>query len=381
MDNFNLAAESSALKRRQAVIDSLMQQAMAAPQGQMVGQFYVPSGLGGALRTIGSALMARHKQGQLDSDSADFKQRYNTALDKELTDFDTARAENPRSAAIKAMTSDFAPIQDMGKMTLAELGRKKNYATVGGIVFDPENGSIVKLSGPQPVRKKDGNVIYEENPSTGQWEKLDKSPVVNVKTNVVNQQEGAFAKKMGEKAADSVEEAQKGLKSNQKLRVTMDKLSRLNTQGVSSGPTAGAKMFLAQLGDSMGIAVDRNQLLRDEAYNNQIMSNVAEILTASNGVGRSFTDADREAFMQSFPTMLQSPQGRKEIIARIKHSLDQSDAGHRRTLDLARKAPGSNPLFVDIGSQVSDGEPLEAAPASTSSVAPVDFNAYIKRKR
>ena len=58
--------EQTELKRKQAFVDALRQNAMAAPQGQMVSGHYVAPGLAGLLGQIGTAYMAKQGQSQVD---------------------------------------------------------------------------------------------------------------------------------------------------------------------------------------------------------------------------------------------------------------------------------------------------------------------------
>jgi hypothetical protein len=61
--------ERDELKRKQAMVDALRQNAMTPQQGQMVSGHYVAPGLGGLVNQFANAYMAKQGQGQVDTAS------------------------------------------------------------------------------------------------------------------------------------------------------------------------------------------------------------------------------------------------------------------------------------------------------------------------
>ena len=61
--------EQDELKRKQAMVDALRQNALTPAQGQMVGKHYVAPSIGQAIAQLGQGYMASQQQGAVDQNA------------------------------------------------------------------------------------------------------------------------------------------------------------------------------------------------------------------------------------------------------------------------------------------------------------------------
>jgi hypothetical protein len=265
-------------------------------------------------------------------------------------------AQKRRAAIIEAMGANHPEIRELGKSLWSEQVKNANvgkltakdvfnHATPGaqevlagqsgiegfkalpqkplevnGVLLKPDSYEVIKAVGTAPEQIKFNGDLYEKNPTTGQWKKLDNAPKVNVNatTNVVNKGETEFSKELGKDTAGQVKAAREQMMAAQKLIPNLDKLEQLNKSGVLSGPTAEPTMFLGELAKNAGIPFDPKKLTNSEEYKSTLGKQIAQYLTAGNGVGRSLTDADRKALESQFPEMVRTPEGRSRIITLLR---------------------------------------------------------------
>lgn len=72
--------QEAELKKKQAMVDALRQNAMAPMQGQMVGNHYVAPGIGQALAQLGQGYLAGQQQKGVDSSMRDMNSNQAMAL-------------------------------------------------------------------------------------------------------------------------------------------------------------------------------------------------------------------------------------------------------------------------------------------------------------
>jgi len=152
---FDYDVEQAALKRRQAMIDSMTGQVMKPTQGQMIGNRWVGPGMVDALSKVLSAYFLSNHQDKLDESTKDLQGRYNTGLKEALTNYETMRMGkpavtvpsmaptvgndpanpqqvttqpavpgDPRKAAIEAIVSSYGPMRDIGLNDLKESAKQ-----------------------------------------------------------------------------------------------------------------------------------------------------------------------------------------------------------------------------------------------------------------
>lgn len=248
---------------------------------------------------------------------------------------------------------------------------KRDIQTAEGSIYGvDEAGGVTHLGGSsyaEPV-VINGDLFQNEQHS-GKLFKLDNAPKVTVNANATNQAEGSFAKGLGEDTAKAIQGARDAGARGQKLTLFADKLEALDKEGVFSGPTANVQVFTTNLANTLGIPVDEQKLATSEAYSSGILRQVAEMMTASGGVGRSFSDADRDAYLKQFPQLIQSPQGRQRIIAEMRAN-GQMDLSHAKGVESRlRQAYPEHSRLLDVSPFTTDYQqvPVRGAqkPANT----------------
>jgi len=152
---FDLTGSQEQLDQKRQLAEMLMQQARTPQQGQMVSGHYVSPGLLGAVSPIINALLAKKMQDEVQTSGAELRSKYNSMLADGMEKYFATRegasavpmvgplpadptnpemgqisgnlteavAPDPRRAAIQALTSGIAPLQELGKMDLQNQGK------------------------------------------------------------------------------------------------------------------------------------------------------------------------------------------------------------------------------------------------------------------
>jgi hypothetical protein len=211
-----------------------------------------------------------------------------------------------------------------GKKILRDVVPPAENIVVNNQVIDKNNPTKVRADYSEGFGDpyKIGEDWFQKD-TRGKVYKLDQSPRTTIH-NIVNTGDDAFMKKLGGDTAEMVTEARKGKQASQGMLVTAQRLSDLDKRGVFSGPTANMATAVSAYADALGLPVDQNKLSNSQQYVAELGAQVAKVLTAGAGVGRSMTDADRQAFMSQFPQLISTQQGRSQIIQLI-----QQEAAYR----------------------------------------------------
>ncbi len=263
-----------------------------------------------------------------------------------------ANTANPAAWKPKRELKAFAP----GEVLLDSSG---NYATPGN------------PSGQRPFDLKTiGGDLYQTS-ATG-YKKLDNAPKVTVH-NAVNMGDNALMKKLGESTAELINTARTGKQQAQQIQFTANRLEELNNKGVFSGPTANVATTLGAFAQTLGVPVDQNKLGRSEEYNAILAQQVAKVLTAGNGVGRSMTDEDRKRFEQQFPQLVSTPQGRQQIIGMLRNSAAQDlQYANQVEANLRKNYPEAARLWDVAPTNVGFPNPANAGGSGPGTPIPLD---------
>lgn len=228
---------------------------------------------------------------------------------------------------------------------------------VGGMLLDPKTLKVLKADGEPPKQVTINGDLYEINPTTGQYKKLDNAPRitnnVRVPVNVVNQGETAFMKTLGEEGAKDLVKIKQEKHSALQTVSSMQKLEQLDNQGVFSGPTATPAMFMGSLAEAIGIPVDRVKLANSQAYQGEVLQNMQQYLTGS--IARSTTNQDAEMLKAPLPQLLNSKEGRaalrRQVVAKARERIEYADSVQKQLETQFPEAgrlnsltPGSQPL-------------------------------------
>lgn len=333
----NLQAERTAMADRyQSDLRSGMEDFMNTSQGQTKA-FDMPAGVGPEAAAAGADAPVPFVPGQSTVQTP--------GGGTEVTPGD------PRKAMLDAIASNHPVLQQMGMSQLAQMTKakegvgvkdllpyvqpsaipdllsqgvggfkpKREVKETGGTFYDVGGDEPKPLGGQsfgQPVAIRGD--LYQTDARTGKLVKLDNAAktTVNVGGPVI-QGENAFMKGIGEDTSKLVNSARTAKQAGQQMIHVAGQLEALDAKGVFSGPTANAATVVSSFAQTLGVPVDSEKLARSEAYQATLAAQVAKVLT-SGSVGRTMTDEDRKKFEQQFPQLVNSPQGRQQIIGMLR---------------------------------------------------------------
>lgn len=425
MPTYDFETEADAIKRKQAIADALQQSALAPMQ--MPTQPGVKLSGVNVLAKLLEAYVAGKKSDEAKADRMALSQRYGDELKSGMEQYyktmqgyeapSLALAPNAdgspqmvkvpgdrKKAIFDALASNHPVLRDFALQQLKEEG--KNQLTPKDLlsIATPESvlANIANPAAWEPKRElkafapgevlldSSGNYAIPGNPSgqrpfdlktiggdlyqtsaTG-YKKLDNAPRVTVH-NAVNMGDNALMKKLGESTADLIDAARKGKQQAQQMLFTANRLEELNNKGVFSGPTANVATTLGAFAQTLGVPVDQNKLGRSEEYNAILAQQVAKVLTAGSGVGRSMTDEDRKRFEQQFPQLVGTPQGRQQIIGMLRNSAAQDmQYANQVEANLRKNYPEAARLWDVAPTNVGFPNPANAGGSGPGTPIPLD---------
>lgn len=218
----DLAAQQADLDKKAQLAAALSGQAMTPQQGQMVSGHYISPGILGAISPMVQAFLANKVQGDVTAGKTDLNAKYKDQLGNALNSYLTTRngqtgamtdqqasdllnndqaptlpnyvAPDPRKAAVQAVTSGFAPLQEIGQSDLQNSGKgaltQKDILGLTG--YDPKSRIAAALSGvignlrPETQVHTVGNNLVTGTPDAGFNSSYDGSdewgPVIRVGT-------------------------------------------------------------------------------------------------------------------------------------------------------------------------------------------------------
>lgn len=251
---------------------------------------------------------------------------------------------DPRKAVLAALASQHPELQAIGKAELAKEPKAPEFQFVqgqGGGIYkgNKATGELVeagrdakptdKYTDPYYVNGPNGKVLVQRNERTGQLEAVDKAAKVTATASsssnpmIAGPKAGVeeWAKLAGKTVGELSEQARAG---QQTLR-TLSQLERLNTTGVPGGPAANASVFLQNLAQQAGIPIDKSKLSDAETFNSLATQAWASMMQQMGGA-RGLVKEESEKIAASLPALIQSPQGRQQIINTMRAAAEMSIA-------------------------------------------------------
>lgn len=405
--DFNLQQES--IKRRRELLDAMVQRTKPS-EGQMVSGHYVaPSALDG-IANLAATYGQISGNKNLDQEQADSKQAYQEGLGGAVQDYLKTREGymetpqgpmpdgsampevkvkgDPRKALVDAITSQYAPMQQLGMAELTSSGKqtmtpKDIFALAGEGKYDPKsvqaaaqamdvsllkpmgkthsvNGQLVTVGGETPAevlgdyRDKFGDVGQvgydsQGRPIMGQSNQATKEvkfapgggTTVNVDTGLKGA--GAFAVKSNESAVKKLEDsnalATKAVGSYEAFNNAQKLIGDL-PGGLAAQPINTAKRFLAMFGADDPTITSAEQV--NQALKTAILDN-AHIF----GTGNGFTDKDREELARivgADPSL--SPQTLKYMVNKGIAASINTIRTHEALMEKASRIQGADPAVL-----------------------------------
>lgn len=223
---FDYDLEAENLKRRQAVLDALQQEASGNLPMVQVGDMGAAPNIGQVLAKLGQQYFAGKQQKELAGERSALAGKFNTDMREGFEKFyqtsegssapSMALQPNPdgtpqmttvpgdrRKAIFDALASGHPVLRDFAAQQLKRLGEGPDIGEVDGILYNKRTMQALKLRGSEPVRKEFGGDLYEVSPTTGKWRKLDNAARISNVTNVnMPKGESEFDKTLGKKEAE-----------------------------------------------------------------------------------------------------------------------------------------------------------------------------------
>jgi len=393
---YDYDVEAEDLRRKQAILDAMQGQSMQAPEVQHVGGM---AGRVSPLQVMGKLLQAYSaSKGQeaLKAERQQMSERAQNDLRTGLGQYyktsqgyeapSLVQQPNPdgtpktvkvagdsRKAIFDAMSSNHPLLRQMAMSQLQNM-KPSELKEVGGVVYDPATRQIVKLDGPQPTQKIVNGDLYELNPSTGQWRKLDNAAKVSTNVNVGGPVVHGQKAGMGEyfrNAASQVDALGKVAQTASNIKQTLAEMRNLDAQGIFSNVTTGAATFLTNLGQAAGVKVDTSKLGNTEAFN-ALATDLWQGLVAKFGGNRGVTQQEAAEIKKMMPLAAFSPEARQQLYTILNNVADRQIAQYQNANKaFAEAALKDDPTVFSSGF----GDvyvPAPSAPAPTTPAANLD---------
>lgn len=408
--------QAADIARRRAQIADMLKQSQAPLQGQMISGHYVAPSWAQHLEKLGTSVLGNLSRDQLNEEESKLTDTYRSELGDAVNNYLKTREgtpealvqgqgplanpedlqitpavkADPRRAMVEAMTSKFAPLQEVGKADFTSLGKQsmtqKDWLALAAH-YDPAsvreaylkqdlsllrrpvkehtvNGQVVQTSEvgtksvgdfrdqfapPEQMTTPAGPITIQKNSGTNEIKTVSGSgPLVTVNTGEKGGE--AFAKKVGENNAanlqNSMEEAKKAQLSFETFSNAKSQLSNIKG-GTGAETILAAKKVLQMLGVPADPSVTSMEQVKS-ALGQAVMDNAKTL-----GTGNGFTDSDRK-FLQELTF------GNMTLDAKtLQRAVDLGLAGsinklisHHDLLKKLSKATGADPTALE-GFQVA----------------------------
>lgn len=413
---FDLQTEQDTIARKQQIAQALLSQMLQPPQGQMVsGHFVAPSALS-AVSQVAGAYLGNKVMGQNDEARKALTGKYNNMLAEGLQKyFDTRDGKpgqtltteqadalmngeqapqldepvkaDPRRAAVGALTSGIAPLQQLGQADLSQIGKSaltpKDLLSLSG--FDPKSRLLAALGSGlpalQPERKEhvvngqivvgtpdsgyapvtdardkfgevgiigkgdDGKPIYGQlNSDTGEAKFAPKGVQVNVDT--VQKAGDKFATELAGKRADLLAKSYDNATAASKAIDAIEQAEGDVAAGIKSGASGQVALGVAKFAKSLGLDADP-QIANTEAFRANMARETLNLVKGL-GAGTGISNADREfAEKASGGSILLDDQAIVRLMNIAKAAAGNVQLAHMRLLSAQQGATGTLPQDLE----------------------------------
>lgn len=347
---------------------------------------------------------------------------------------------DPREAIVQAMTSRMPEMQALGKAGMTSLAKQeaekfghtpvmmkgpndkmvsvlmgdrgtvkpvegfdpaiKKEATAGGNIWNPysgeQEGYVGSVFTPPGVIGKDADgkpMIGQTEMQSGKINPLDKadhSVRINNSPSTLVAAQKAGTEHWSKKAADAVTEMSEQARGAVKVLSQANQLEALNKSGTAQGPLANPAVWLGQLATSAGVKLDpqtQAKLQNSETFNNTATELWLSTMNA-NGGSRGLVKEESERIASSLPSMMQTQQGRAQILAVMRAKAQQqiSDAKQaQQEYGQALNTQDFTKFTFGLGStQLPNTTPTPVPAAGVApggSQQPMSFDEYIRTRK
>jgi hypothetical protein len=420
MDDTDLMTQAADLQRRRRVQEAMLARAEASSNRAASGDGDILDALLG-WKTRRSAEASGGELTQLEQAH---RQRYNQQLAKESESYlDLAQGRpgevmttdqadallnrdeniqlqdevkaNPRQAVIRAMTSQLPEMQNLGKTAFSQLGKQEKPEFVQGhdgtlIELPATRGGTPRVAGnygkPEKVEKADsfgplevvgrdakGNPIQgQKNLKTGKFEYAPGGAGQTIHVNATTAAQKQGLNEWSKIAAETVKDLTATARSSVKMLGQLAQVEKLSDSGTFNGPTANGAIWLGQLAKAAGVPVSADtsaRLQNSETFGNTAADLWLQSMNA-NGGSRGLVKEESERIAANLPALLQTPQGRKQIVAVMRQAAQQNiEDAQRSNIEYANALQTQDPskfTFGMINTTLPNTMPMEPAPGSAA---------------
>lgn len=318
------------IKRKRGLVDALQAQSLTPSQGGMVGQVYVGPGLLEALSKPLLALASNYAGGNLDKEELQNSQSRQSALVDALSGLQNQPGTS--GFTTEALGSQFPELQQAGMANLQAQLSPRAQESYTAPVMDAQgnlqqfsNRGNVKNTGVQGYNKPSyGNVKTvigadgtpqlmaidnEGNTKVLPGEAYIKPPAQTNINNNMPKQEGSFGKKLGEKDAERYDNANTILQSEGRMTDMISRIRNLEDSPVLRGGLADLGIKAAEIGSSLGFKTPE-KVANAEQLRAILQQGVVDLIKEG---GRGITDEDAKRMQQTWPDLLQTPEGARQV--------------------------------------------------------------------
>lgn len=429
LPTYDYEAEQAALARQMKLAEVMQAQSLQ-PMGptESIGGVAIQKSPLEAIAKVAQALSGQYQQRGVEARRKELGQRYAGELKTGIEDliggmgtqagqqppvadesgghggmpFDAAGAQEAKRAAIlRAVGSSHPVLQQLGMSHLTQMGKdnvtvkdllphadptsipgmvaggasnfkpKQELGEVGGIVYDKNTKQVVQIGNgykPEERIKIDGD-FYQLNPSTRKLEKLDNASKVSVgvsPTTIMNHGQRKLSEAWVTQAAKTVAELSDTGRAAERMESSLNTIEKLNANPMFSGPASTPAIFMSGLAKQMGIPVDEAKLNNSDTFNSEATRMWVALMQQAGGA-RGLVKEESEKLMGSLPNLVQTPQGRQQIVTRLRQAAQkdrQIAIEANKQLGEAQNADDATKFtFGLIGAQLPQtGGPLPAAP-------------------
>lgn len=341
---FDYSGRKASIDRQSALVDLMLQKALTAPNGQMVGDFYVPDTGGKAIAGLAAALGTYGRNNR----EADFTKDKQAALAEALSQYQQVGLGSPQErleAAQGLSLSEIPELQALGQQDMKILleALKPQSKTVNDTVL---MGNDAQGYSPQagqsyygPEYRQEWAMDADGRPALAQRERRSNKlglvdQATRVTQNTTNNGDGIpswadkFNEKTGTEAALDLSESAKKAQASQGTLRALERLEALYSSkgGTFSGKIVPVATFATSLLQGMGIPLDdatRNKLANTETSESQIQDLLLQKMEAAGGA-RGLTAEETAQIREALPSAKNSPEARRLIIG-IMRDLAKED--------------------------------------------------------
>lgn len=403
--------QAADIARRRAQIADMLKQSQTPMQGQMISGHYIAPSWAQHLEKLGTSFLGNRSREQANEEESKLAETYRSELGDAVNNYMQTREGtpeslvqgqgplanpedlqinpavkgDPRRAMVEAMTSKFAPLQEVGKADFASMGKQgMSGKDILGLAahFDPAsvreaymkndmsllrrpnkdhvvNGQIVqtnetgvnpvgdfrdKFAPPETTQGPNGPIFTQTNQGTKEVKTLGGSGP-SVVVNTAEKGGDAFAKKVGENNASnlqtSMEEARKAQQSLETFSNAKAQLSNIKG-GSGSDMILATKKVLQQLGVPADPSITSMEQVKS-ALGQAVMDNAKTL-----GTGNGFTDSDRKFLQElTFGNMaLDAKTLQRAVDLGLAGAINKLNS-HSDLMDKLSRATGADPTALE----------------------------------